>query len=121
MAEGLDGRCKCSPWHACKGDPCSRNLCACPSLTTLSYDAFFLRRVLDRTGLEDRYTFLLKWRPDETQFSQMRGLDVPQEAGTEDNEDIYTSARQQLGIKIESTRTLAPTMVIKTVSHPSPN
>jgi uncharacterized protein (TIGR03435 family) len=81
----------------------------------------FDRPVLDQTGLNDRYTFVLKWRPDETQFSQMRGLDVPQEAGTEDNEDIYTSARQQLGIKIESTRTLAPTMVIKTVSHPSPN
>ncbi len=81
----------------------------------------FDRPVLDQTGLSDRYSFILKWRADETEFSQMQGVEVPQEAGTEDVEDIYTAVRQQLGVKIEAEKALAPTMVIETVSHPSPN
>ena len=51
----------------------------------------------------------------------MQGVEVLQEAGTEDVEDIYTAVRQQLGVKIEAEKALAPTMVIQTVSHPSPN
>jgi uncharacterized protein (TIGR03435 family) len=81
----------------------------------------FDRPVLDQTGLPDRYTFILKWRADETQFTQMQGVEVPQEEGTEDVEDIYTAARRQLGIKIEARKELAPTMVVQTALHPSPN
>jgi uncharacterized protein (TIGR03435 family) len=81
----------------------------------------FDRPVLDQTGLSDRYTFVLRWRPDETQFTQMQGVEVPQEKGTEDIEDIYTAGRQQLGVRIESKKALAPTIVIDTISHPSPN
>ena len=81
----------------------------------------FDRPVLDRTGLSDRYSFILKWRADETQFGQMQGLEVPQETGTDDAEDIYTAAHQQLGVKIEAAKALAPTIVIEKVSHPSPN
>jgi len=79
----------------------------------------FDRPVLDRTGLADRYTFILKWRADETQFAQMR--DVPEETGTEDVEDIYTAVRQQLGLKIEAKKALVPTFEIESVSRPSAN
>lgn len=81
----------------------------------------FDRPVVDDTGLKDRYTFILKWRADESQFSQMQGVEVPQEAGTDDIEDIFTSSRQQLGIKIEPKKQLVPAIVIDRVSHPSPN
>jgi uncharacterized protein (TIGR03435 family) len=99
------------------------------SITNMTFDAIaqvmqrtiFDRPVLDQTGLKDRYSFILKWRADETQFSQMQGIDVPQETGTDDIEDIYTSAHRQLGIKIEARREPAPVIVIDRVSRPSPN
>lgn len=81
----------------------------------------FERPVLDQTGLSDRYTFILKWRADETQFTKMQGVDVPQETGTGDIDDIYTASRKQLGMKIEAKKALAPTMIIEAVSHPSRN
>lgn len=81
----------------------------------------FDRPVLDHTGLHGKYSFVLRWRADDSQFSQMQDVDVPQEQGTDDTEDIYTSARQQLGIQIEARKELAPTMTIESVSHPSAN
>ena len=99
------------------------------SVTSMPFDGVaqviqhtvFDRPVLNQTGLKDRYTFVLKWRADETQFTQMQGVDVPQEAGTADSDDIYTAARRQLGIKIEAKRAMAPVLVIDAVSRPSPN
>lgn len=99
------------------------------SITNMTFDAIaqvmqraiFDRPVLDRTGLKDRYSFTLKWRADETQFSQMQGVAVPKETGTDDIDDIYTSARRQLGIKIEPKREAASVLVIDNVSRPSPN
>ena len=81
----------------------------------------FERPVLDQTGLSGRYTFLLKWRADESQFSQMQGVDVPEEDGTQDVDDIYTASRKTLGIRIEPKKALLPTMVVESVTQPSPN
>lgn len=99
------------------------------SVANMSFDAVakvmqrtvFDRPVLDRTNLAGRYSFTLKWRADETQFSQMQGLEVPVETGTADVDDIYTAARKQLGIRIEAKKDTAPVLVIDGVSRPSPN
>lgn len=81
----------------------------------------FDRPVLDETGSRERFSFILKWRADETQFGQMQGVEMPQEKGTEDVDDIYVASRQQLGIRIEPKKALAPLMVVESVAHPTPN
>lgn len=79
----------------------------------------FDRPVVDRTGLSGRYTFDLRWHPDETQFDQMRGLSVRTAAGSEAEDDIYTAARKQLGLKIEAKKTMVDVMVIDAASQPA--
>jgi uncharacterized protein (TIGR03435 family) len=79
----------------------------------------FDRPVVDETGLNGRYTFDLRWQPDETQFGQMQGLSVPTDEGSESRDDIYSAARKQLGLKIEAKKTMVDVMVIDAASQPS--
>lgn len=81
----------------------------------------FERPVLDQTGLADRYSFVLTWRAEEGQFTRMQGMDVPQESGTEDVDDLFTAARKQLGLRIESKKAPVTTMVVDAVVPPAPN
>lgn len=81
----------------------------------------FDRPVVDRTGLKARYTFDLRWQPDEWQFGQMQGLRVATDQGTEARDDIYTAARKQLGLKIEAKKTMVDVMVIDAASQPEAN
>lgn len=80
----------------------------------------FDRPVVDDTGLKGRYTFDLRWHPDETQFDQLRGL-VAMDEGSEARDDIYASARKQLGLKIEARKTMVDVMVIDAAAQPVAN
>ena len=79
----------------------------------------FDRPVVDETGVKGRYTFDLRWHPDELQFGQMQGLTVPTDERAEAGDDIYTAARKQLGLKIEAKKTMVDVMVIDAASQPS--
>jgi uncharacterized protein (TIGR03435 family) len=79
----------------------------------------FDRPVVDETGLKGRYTFDLRWHPDESQFGQMQGLTVPDDEGAEARDDVYTAARKQLGLKIQAQKTIVDVMVIDAVSQPN--
>ena len=81
----------------------------------------FDRPVVDGTGLKGRYTFDLRWHPDEAQFGQMRGLSVPGDEGSEARDDIYTAVRKQLGLKIQAKKTMVDVMVIDAASQPQAN
>jgi len=81
----------------------------------------FDRPVVDGTGLTGRYTFDLRWHPDETQFDQMQGLSVPTDERAEAGDNIYASARKQLGLKIEARKTMVGVMVIDSASQPVAN
>lgn len=83
--------------------------------------SIFDRPVVDGTGLKGRYTFDLRWHPDEAQFGQMRGLDVPTDGSAEAGDDIYTAARKQLGLKIEAKKTMVDVMIIDAASQPVAN
>ena len=79
--------------------------------------------VVDQTGLGSaRYNFVLKWTPDASQ-SQPGGMaaGAPPAANPEAPPDIFTAMEQQLGLKLESTKTLVDVMVIDHVEKPSPN
>jgi len=78
------------------------------------------RPVIDRTGLDRRYTFNLTWKPDETQFPDLASQ-LPSEAGIAERPDLYTAIQQQLGLKLESTRAAVGIMVIDHVERPSAN
>jgi uncharacterized protein (TIGR03435 family) len=81
----------------------------------------FDRPVVDETGVSGRYTFDLRWHPDEVQFGQMHGLNVPTDERAEAQDDIYTAARKQLGLKIEARKTMVDVMVIDAASQPVAN
>ncbi len=81
----------------------------------------FDRPVVDETGLKGRYTFDLRWHPDEVQYGPMQGLSVPADEGSEARDDIYTAARKQLGLRIEAKKTMVDVMVIDAVSQPEAN
>ena len=81
----------------------------------------FDRPVVDHTGLTGRYTFKLRWRPDETQFTQMQGLNVPPDDGAETRDDIFKAALQQLGIRIEAEKAIDDVMVIDHATRPTAN
>lgn len=79
--------------------------------------------VVDQTGLGSaRYNFVLKWTPDASQ-SQPGGVaaGAPPADNPEAPPDIFTAMEQQLGLKLESTKTLVDVMVIDHVEKPSPN
>jgi uncharacterized protein (TIGR03435 family) len=77
--------------------------------------------LVDKTGLEGRWDFTLKWTPDETQFTDAP-VPVPPPA---DNPNapppLITAIQEQLGLKLEAQKADVPVLVIDHVDRPSPN
>jgi uncharacterized protein (TIGR03435 family) len=71
------------------------------------------RVVLNQTGLNGRYDLSLRWTPDDAATSAPSAPDVPP--------GIFTAIREQLGLKLESTKGPVPVLVIDSVEKPSPN
>ncbi|HEY6466201.1 MAG TPA: TIGR03435 family protein [Candidatus Acidoferrales bacterium] len=78
------------------------------------------RPVLDHTGLAGKYAFTLKWTPDELDLPA-----VPQQPDNASSEpagtSIFTVIQEQLGLKLESTRSPVDSLVIDHVEPPTPN
>ena len=75
--------------------------------------------VVDQTELGSaRFDFILKWTPDALQ-SQPGAAAEP--AGADAPPNIFTAMQQQLGLKLEATKTLVDVMVIDKVEKPSEN
>jgi uncharacterized protein (TIGR03435 family) len=67
--------------------------------------------VVDRTGLgAARYAFTLKWTPDQS---------TPQ--ADDDSPDLFTAFQQQLGLKLQPTKSIADVLVIDRAGKPSAN
>jgi bla regulator protein blaR1 len=91
--------------------------------TMMEFAQFLQSRVLDRpvvdqTGLTDRYDFTLEWRPDVAQLGPNPPA-LPQ--NVEDRPDLIAAMRQQLGLKIESTKAPVEVLVIDKVTKPTEN
>jgi uncharacterized protein (TIGR03435 family) len=74
------------------------------------------RPVVDQTGLTSRFNFTLTWMPDELQKSNLTG-----QAPTSDVPDLFTAIRQQLGLRLEATKSLVNVMVVDHLERPSEN
>jgi uncharacterized protein (TIGR03435 family) len=72
---------------------------------------FLDKPVVNETGLEGRYTFGLKWVPDDLK-------------GTVDGDGppgMFTAIQEQLGLKLEATKGPVDVMVMDRVTRPSAN
>ena len=77
--------------------------------------------VVNQTGLEGKWDFLLWWTPDETQFQQMGSLPPLPADQADAPPDIFTAFQEQLGLKLVPTRAPVDVMVIDHVAKPSAN
>jgi uncharacterized protein (TIGR03435 family) len=79
------------------------------------------RPVVDRTSLEGRWDFLLKWTPDESQFTAM-GYKIPPPA---DNPNappgLFSAIQEQIGLKLEAVKAPAQVLVVDGVERPTEN
>jgi len=83
------------------------------------------RPVVDQTGLTGRFDFTLLWTPDEFQFAGFPrggpGAPPPPADPGGAAPDLFSAFREQLGLKLDSTRAAAEVIVIDRVEKPSPN
>jgi uncharacterized protein (TIGR03435 family) len=78
--------------------------------------------VVNRTGLTGKYDFNLKFTPDPSQLANLGGLPPGAAAADPDAPpDIFAAFQQQLGLKLESTKTAVDVMVIEKIEKPSEN
>jgi uncharacterized protein (TIGR03435 family) len=79
------------------------------------------RPVVDRTGLTGKYDFTLNWTPEPTQFGGRGGQAQTPSDDAAAPPDLFTAIQQQLGLKLESTKTSVPVLVLDRVEKPSEN
>jgi len=81
------------------------------------------RPVVDRTGLNGRYDFTLKWTPDDSQFIGMRppGMSAPGSDSANALPGLFTAIQEQLGLKLEPTKAPADVLVVDAVERPTAN
>jgi uncharacterized protein (TIGR03435 family) len=76
----------------------------------LGMQDFLDRPVVDQTGLEGRYDFVLRWTPDDS------NTDGPNQAP-----GLFTAVQEQLGLKMEPVKGQADVYAIEHVEKPSEN
>lgn len=81
------------------------------------------RPVLDRTGLRERFDFVLKWTPDDSQFIGMRlpGMPTLGNDSVDAPPNIFTAMQEQLGLKLQAAKAPVSVMVIDHLDKPAPN
>ncbi len=79
------------------------------------------RPVVNQTGISGRYDFVLSWTPDEFQFGGAGARGAPPGPNGEQPPDIFTAFREQLGLKLESTKSQADVVVVDSIDKPTPN
>jgi uncharacterized protein (TIGR03435 family) len=77
------------------------------------------RVVVDRTGLAGRYDVTLKWTPDTGSAPVNSGTEGAQ--APDSGPSIFTAIREQLGLRLESTKGPVQVLLIDHVEMPSEN
>src|SRR5262249_13246378 len=82
------------------------------------------RIVVDRTGLTERYNVKLTWASDQDASAQSAATPggQGQPIGPQpDGPSLLTALQEQLGLKLESTRTPIDTVVVDRAEPPAPD
>lgn len=121
---------KLAPTTSNPGDSTHFTFSCPPALTVRNYsiadfakgmqEAFLDKPVVDQTGLNGRYDFDLKWALDD---AQTYCPSYPAGSRNDPNAppDLYTAVREQLGLKLVSTKAAVQVMVIDHIEKPSEN
>jgi uncharacterized protein (TIGR03435 family) len=79
------------------------------------------RPVIDQTGLAGRYDFGMIYRPDLPLANSGRGDNPAVPSDLDALADIYGAVQQQLGLRLESTKTQTEVFVLDHLDKPSEN
>ncbi len=79
------------------------------------------RPVVDRTSLEGRWDFLLKWTPDESQFTAMGYKIPPPTYNPNAPPGLFSAIQEQIGLKLEAVKAPAQVLVVDGVERPTEN
>lgn len=83
--------------------------------------SLFDRPVIDQTGLGGtRYSFQLRWQLDDDQAAKL-GMEHAPPAEADTAPPLLIALPEQTGLKLESTKTMVPVLVVDHIEKPSPN
>ena len=77
--------------------------------------------MVDQTGLEGRWDFMLKWTPDESQFTAIGARIAPPSNDPNAAPGLFTAIQEQIGLKLVATKAMVDVLVIDKVERPSAN
>jgi uncharacterized protein (TIGR03435 family) len=81
------------------------------------------RPVVDQTGIEGKWDFLLTWTPDGNQFAALGAAPRPilDDPNPDAPPDLVTAMQNELGLKLSATKAMVDVIVIDHVEKPSGN
>jgi uncharacterized protein (TIGR03435 family) len=77
------------------------------------------REVVDQTGLTGKYDFALRCATTEAMRPVINGQMPPLSADEEALPSVFSALQEQLGLKLEPTKGMVPTLVIHHIEKPS--
>jgi len=79
--------------------------------------------VIDKTGLDGKYSFKLEWAPEahESGLAHNPGPDSASAPGDSGGPSIFTAVQEQLGLKLESQKGPVDVIVIDHIEQPAAN
>jgi uncharacterized protein (TIGR03435 family) len=78
------------------------------------------RTVLDKTGLQAHYSFTFQWTPENLAASGAQSADRASSSESS-GPSLFTALREQLGLRLESTKAPVDTIVIEHIERPTEN
>ena len=90
-----------------------------PDLTNLLQSNVLDRPVVDQSGLSGRFDFDLSWTPDDSQFNGR--FRTPPQSTEAPLSGLFAAIQEQLGLKLDATKTMVDVMVIDHAEKPSEN
>lgn len=77
--------------------------------------------VVDQTGLEGRWDFVVKWTPDVSQFTAIGARIPPPGDNPNALPGLFTAIQEQIGLKLEAVKAPADVLVVDHAERPSAN